>query len=453
MIPKRVLLIAFAVIALVAVLWLLATRVRAPQQETPAVPVTLRESGSSLTVAAVGDIATPRGIPASGADRAFDDVSAILQGATLAVGNLEGALAVPPRAPRWSAGTPALAADLRRIGLTIVSCANNHAADGGADAVASTLDAIRAAGLLSAGCGVDLDAARSAATIGTAPHRIALIAATMSASDEARATKTRGELKGRPGVNAVRFAPDVTADPVTYAALRQMAIETHQAQPNDTELRLSNRLIRPGATTSVELVADSNDVDALVSAVDDARAAADIVIVSLHSHEPGTLVEDAADFVRAIAHRAIDHGAALVIGHGPHRLRGIEIYKSGAIFYSLGNFAFEFSDLDPKSADVFDSETNLAERAIAGSTSFDPPKYSEPFWWQGVVATSTFEGGRLSRIRLDPIDLGTDRGADARGLPRRSPAERGDRILQYLANLSAPTRLSVQNGVGVIDLK
>ena len=41
------------------------------------------------------------------------------------------------------------------------------------------------------------------------------------------------------------------------------------------------------------------------------------------------------------AHWAIDQGADLFAGHGPHFLRGIEIYKNRPIFYSLGNFIFQ----------------------------------------------------------------------------------------------------------------
>jgi poly-gamma-glutamate capsule biosynthesis protein CapA/YwtB (metallophosphatase superfamily) len=42
-----------------------------------------------------------------------------------------------------------------------------------------------------------------------------------------------------------------------------------------------------------------------------------------------------------IAHTAIDAGADLVMGHGPHLPMGIEIYKDKPIFYSVGSFSFE----------------------------------------------------------------------------------------------------------------
>ena len=42
-----------------------------------------------------------------------------------------------------------------------------------------------------------------------------------------------------------------------------------------------------------------------------------------------------------VGHAAIDAGADLILGHHPHILKGIEIYKGNPIFFSIGNFAFE----------------------------------------------------------------------------------------------------------------
>lgn len=42
--------------------------------------------------------------------------------------------------------------------------------------------------------------------------------------------------------------------------------------------------------------------------------------------------------VKALSHAAIDAGADLVLGHGPHVLRAMEVYKGRLIAYSLGNF-------------------------------------------------------------------------------------------------------------------
>jgi hypothetical protein len=45
-------------------------------------------------------------------------------------------------------------------------------------------------------------------------------------------------------------------------------------------------------------------------------------------------------YMREIAHAAIDAGADLVIGHGPHYSLPVEVYKGRAIFYGLGSFCF-----------------------------------------------------------------------------------------------------------------
>ncbi len=84
------------------------------------------------------------------------------------------------------------------------------------------------------------------------------------------------------------------------------------------------------------------DLDQLNQDIASLKGNADIVIVSLHWG-----IEDWAyptpDQVEK-AHRIIEMGAHLVIGHHPHVLQGIERYKHGYIAYSLGNFLF--SDVD-----------------------------------------------------------------------------------------------------------
>jgi poly-gamma-glutamate synthesis protein (capsule biosynthesis protein) len=47
------------------------------------------------------------------------------------------------------------------------------------------------------------------------------------------------------------------------------------------------------------------------------------------------------DYQVEIAHTAIEAGADLVLGHGPHMPLGIEIYQNKPVFYGLGSFSFE----------------------------------------------------------------------------------------------------------------
>ncbi len=93
-----------------------------------------------------------------------------------------------------------------------------------------------------------------------------------------------------------------------------------------------------------------NDVGAAQAAVRDAARGADIVIVSFHGgaegaghqnvpHATETYFGEARGNLRVFTHAVVDAGASLVMGHGPHVVRGMEMYKGRLIAYSLGNFA------------------------------------------------------------------------------------------------------------------
>ena len=423
-------------------------------------PATLGESTGPLSMAATGDSVIVKNWPEPGSDPGFDAVVAVLQRASFAVTNLEQILREShgnARSDGWPVGSARTAADLRRAGFTIATRANNHVADEGDDGLRATSDVLEKAGLLHVGAGSDLDRARAPLFLGTAPRRIAVIAVTTSAADQARATRTREEIHGRPGVSALRYAAEVTADPATYATLAEIAHVAPADANSASGFHLSGRLVRKGLRTSVELVADQRDRDEILETITAARAHADVVVVTLHSHEPGNLSQAPAPFVRDFAHQAIDRGASVVVGTGPRQLRGIEIYQRRAIFYSLGNFAFDATSIPRPSADVYDANTNLDELALEALGQTAPPTlpaYDEPVWWESVVATGTFEAGGMTTIRLDPIDLGTDVPLKDRGRPRLAAGERGSAILRRLADLSKSygTTIRIENGAGVIDL-
>ncbi|HLD18072.1 MAG TPA: AmmeMemoRadiSam system protein B [Patescibacteria group bacterium] len=81
------------------------------------------------------------------------------------------------------------------------------------------------------------------------------------------------------------------------------------------------------------------DLSSASEQIQSAHVLGDLLIVSFHwgneyEHFPIQRQKD-------LAHRAIDAGADLVIGHHPHVLQGMEKYKDGLILYSLGNFIFD----------------------------------------------------------------------------------------------------------------
>jgi hypothetical protein len=95
---------------------------------------------------------------------------------------------------------------------------------------------------------------------------------------------------------------------------------------------------------------DLLDIPRSVAVVDSLQRIVDLVVVTFHGGTEGvdaTRVGPGPEFLgkeprgdlRAWAHAVVDAGADLVVGHGPHVLRGIEWYRGRLIAYSLGNFA------------------------------------------------------------------------------------------------------------------
>lgn len=92
-----------------------------------------------------------------------------------------------------------------------------------------------------------------------------------------------------------------------------------------------------------------NDLPAVVALVKEVKTKCDILMVSFHAGAEGSKAtrvprkhelfydQDRGDVYEA-AHAVIDAGADMVIGHGPHVPRALELYKSRLIAYSLGNF-------------------------------------------------------------------------------------------------------------------
>src|SRR5260221_3000759 len=95
------------------------------------------------------------------------------------------------------------------------------------------------------------------------------------------------------------------------------------------------------------------------------------MIATIHAHQGDSvlqafLFEDhPPDFLVELAHNAIDNGADAFVGHGPHIIRGIEIYKGKPIFYDLGEFFREW-DWSCECDTLPTSPLNQAGRTIAG---------------------------------------------------------------------------------------
>jgi len=99
-----------------------------------------------------------------------------------------------------------------------------------------------------------------------------------------------------------------------------------------------------------DLVPNLNDLTFARQLVEQANKKADLVVVSFHGGAEGLNAQHVLNETEMLgtekrgneplfARTVIDAGADLVLGHGPHVLRGMEIYKDHLICYSMGNFA------------------------------------------------------------------------------------------------------------------
>ena len=136
----------------------------------------------------------------------------------------------------------------------------------------------------------------------------------------------------------------------TRRALRAQRLAATGRPGELTVVRAGGRKVALLGFSTYPWSADLRDPAAIAELVRRARAAADTVIVLAHAGAEGSdqthvpagrevaFGEDRGD-TRAFAHAAIDAGADVVLGSGPHVLRGIERYRGGLIAYSLGDFA------------------------------------------------------------------------------------------------------------------
>ncbi|MBP2684924.1 MAG: capsule biosynthesis protein [Deltaproteobacteria bacterium] len=250
------------------------------------------EPARAIRVAAVGDIMMgttfPEPIlpPEDGATL-FRSVAPLLAGHDVVFGNLEGPLTDVERSPKCPKprrnGRPCFAfrtppryvRHLSEAGFTAVNVANNHSLDFGMEGLDNTLDVLDAAGVEAVG-----------------GERVAVFA-----------------ISGR----------SVAVAGFSYS--------------------LPTRYVHPLL-----------DVEAAREIVAGLKNEYDLVVVSFHGGAEGAqavrvtdteeefLGENRGNVVR-FARAAVDAGADLVLGHGPHVPRAIEVYRGKLIAYSLGNFA------------------------------------------------------------------------------------------------------------------
>jgi poly-gamma-glutamate synthesis protein (capsule biosynthesis protein) len=236
----------------------------------------------------------------------FEPMRPILEAATHNVANLEGAATdafVAHEPKRFLLRIPPSAiAFVRAAGIDVVTLANNHSMDFGWPGLFDTLVTLGEAGIVGVGAGSDADAAYAPVIVGTNAGRTVCL------------------------LSFSRTLPD------SFWAGAE----------------------RPGTAYA--------DRARVVAAVSACAAAGHLPIAVFHWGREGE--GRPQPYQTELARAAIDAGARMIIGHHPHVLQTIDVYKGRPIFYSLGNFAFG----SKPERSIFEG---LAVRVRLGATTAD----------------------------------------------------------------------------------
>lgn len=240
---------------------------------------------------AVGDVSLARGVNVDlytgRSESPLRYVAPLISRAHVAFGNLESPLTKrsergPSKAPHGGAiylqGNPDYTFLLTEAGFDVVSLANNHIMDYGEAGLGDTIFHLEQEEIKFAGAGPDLSAALEPAVVDLDDYIIHVLAFS--------------------GV-----------EPDTYYA-------------------------GPGRAGAAPL-----DEAAVLRAIARSKAEANLVVVSLHWGAEAMAYPTSEQ--KRLAHKFVDAGADLLLGHHPHVLQGVESYEGAVIAYSLGNFLFD----------------------------------------------------------------------------------------------------------------
>jgi poly-gamma-glutamate synthesis protein (capsule biosynthesis protein) len=344
---------------------------------------------------------------------------------------------------------PAIVRDLARAGFNLMTVANNHGGDYGHAGLLATIRNLRAAGIAVAGGGRNLALAREPAFRSTGHGRVALVACASTFREGSQASPSHAEIPGRPGISTLRVRTHYGLPRDEIAALRQIGSALGRVAGRDSPdstLQLFGSTFRESSVPEVITEAEPDDIKAITAQVARARAEADLVLVTIHAHENGISREKPAAFLQPFAHACLDAGADAFFGHGPHVLRGIELYKGRPIFYSLGNFFFEAETIEQIPEEIYE---NCGIGSLSPSDFFRKVMgrmFEQDVFWEAIVPRLTFEGGRLTEAILYPVDLRRHDPPTQRGVPTLARGVVAARILKRQAALSREFGTSIEVG-------
>jgi poly-gamma-glutamate synthesis protein (capsule biosynthesis protein) len=303
---------------------------------------------------------------------------------------------------------PEHVAALRLGHLDVVSFASNHCYDLGSDVLLETVGVLRDQGFAVIGAGKDIEEARTPAVLERGGLRLGFLA---------------------------------------YSSVLRKGYEARPGKPGAAPMRAHTLYeqsdYQPGTAPRIRTFADREDLTALLADIASAKARTDFLAVSLHwgVHLTKGVI---ADYEKEIAHAAIDAGADMIIGHGPHLLKAVEIYRGKPVFYSLGNFCFDMPrDLleagmarNPEFRELIESH-----REIKTPTDYDEcfAGYAmSPDQVLSVIASVELApDASIRRILCRPVAINTR----AQPVPQTASEPGFQQVLDYLLEITAHQKL------------
>ena len=349
---------------------------------------------------------------------------------------------------------PEVLYDLMDFGFNMTTACNNHLLDFSYEGLYDTIDALDESGIVHAGIGYNLSMAAAPKYLETSSGRVALIAVNTSFNPAMMAGEASDRVPGRAGINGLRVKRYINATKEDIAFIRDLAERTNiNAEKDITRREGYYPMLRDDEATLGELefkLADKTeyvmeinkaDLDRVRKSIEEAEFQADYVIVSVHSHQiSGTKKEEPAKMLVDFAHFCIDCGANAVVGHGPHLLRPIEVYKDSPIFYSLGDFILELYSVEFAPADFYqkhgvDKSATVKELLATRSKNFTVGLMTDKRMFLSVIPYWETDGKKLKKLTLLPIMGKMEGNKSEIGLPRKIEP---DEIVEYLGEMSEP---------------
>ena len=367
---------------------------------------------------------------------------------------------------------PEILEDTLRFGFNMVTIANNHSLDFAHNGLLKTIDTIRKAGVPFAGAGRNLDEASEPCYLETFKGSLGLIGATTSMTNVAAlAGQQSRRFPGRPGVNGIRHTEELVVTEEQFNAMLAAKETSCMDAAEDVSRAEGFRPpLQPGTMSfhglpvskgsAPRFVTHPNPIDMarVEQAIENARRECDYVVVSAHSHElGGPNKEIPAQFYEEFARRCIDVGASAFVGHGPHLIRPIEIYKGKPIFYCLGNFVFQDEVAVDSPEDQYTelgltSDAKMTDIYIRRTKDHTAGLCADRRVYEAFLPCVQIDNDAVTEITLMPISLGFGLERWRTGYPEPGF---GMGILERLQEMSKPygTVISIdEQGYGHVEL-